>query len=180
MNKTLTLPVTLGRQSDPAAPVAEPAVDPAADAVDETEARMRRALGLEGRARRASPFAGRVEEKGFGPGRARRRFVPEKEATAAPDGHLAEALATERAAREHAEQALRHAQETIRDLQTKLGHAELARDEAVATLHARVGPPPVPAKPARPVRSAKPREPQPVKWWLSPGAKATQKKKRDA
>ena len=39
-------------------------------------------------------------------------------------------LATERAAREHAERLLREAQATILDLRTKQGHAELARAEA--------------------------------------------------
>jgi hypothetical protein len=41
------------------------------------------------------------------------------------------ALAAERNAREHAERALAEATNRMRDLQTKLGHAELARDEAL-------------------------------------------------
>ena len=41
------------------------------------------------------------------------------------------AVNAERAARERAERALQEARNTIRDLQTKLGHAELARREAV-------------------------------------------------
>ncbi len=151
MTKTLSLPFSLGPRTEAEAPAA----DPAADAVDETEARMRRALGLEARARRAAPGAGRTEERG------RRRFAPEPEAV---DGRLAQAIA----GREQAEQALRQAQETIRDLRTKLGHTELARDEAMAAL--KVARSPEPAAPKR-VAATKPREPQPVKWWLSSGAK---------
>ena len=45
-------------------------------------------------------------------------------------------LREERAAREHAEQALHAAQAIIRDLQTKLGHAVLARDEALEAVRA--------------------------------------------
>jgi hypothetical protein len=43
-------------------------------------------------------------------------------------------LATETAARERAERALAESQSVVRDLQTKIGHAELARTEAVETL----------------------------------------------
>jgi chromosome segregation ATPase len=43
-------------------------------------------------------------------------------------------LAAETAAREKAERALAEAQAAIRDLQTKIGHAELARNEAVEAL----------------------------------------------
>lgn len=42
------------------------------------------------------------------------------------------ALAAERSAREHAERALADANDRMRELQTKLGHAELARDESLA------------------------------------------------
>lgn len=44
------------------------------------------------------------------------------------------ALAAEIATRERIERALQEAQATIHDLQTKLGHADLARQEAVETL----------------------------------------------
>ena len=44
------------------------------------------------------------------------------------------ALAAETAAREKAERALQETQAVARDLQTKIGHAELARNEAVETL----------------------------------------------
>ena len=44
------------------------------------------------------------------------------------------ALAAETAARERAERALAEAHAVVRDLQTKLGHAALAKDEAAAAL----------------------------------------------
>jgi hypothetical protein len=44
------------------------------------------------------------------------------------------ALAAETAAREKAERALQESQAVARDLQTKIGHADLARNEAVETL----------------------------------------------
>ncbi|HET6607274.1 MAG TPA: hypothetical protein VFG62_11420 [Rhodopila sp.] len=44
------------------------------------------------------------------------------------------ALAAETALRERAERALNEAQSGIRDLQTKIGHAELAKNEALETL----------------------------------------------
>jgi hypothetical protein len=45
------------------------------------------------------------------------------------------ALAAETALRERAERALSEAQSALRDLQTKIGHAELAKNEALETLH---------------------------------------------
>lgn len=50
---------------------------------------------------------------------------------------LQESLAVEAAARASAERALEEAQSTIRTLQTKLSHLELARDEAVAMAQSR-------------------------------------------
>lgn len=50
---------------------------------------------------------------------------------------LQESLAVETAARGSAERALEEAQSTIRTLQTKLSHLELARDEAVAMAQSR-------------------------------------------
>lgn len=50
---------------------------------------------------------------------------------------LQENLAAETSARASAERALEEAQSSIRTLQTKLSHLELARDEAVALAHAR-------------------------------------------
>jgi len=44
------------------------------------------------------------------------------------------ALAAETAARERAERALAEAQSSARDLQTKIGHAELAKNEAIGAL----------------------------------------------
>jgi septal ring factor EnvC (AmiA/AmiB activator) len=44
------------------------------------------------------------------------------------------ALAAETAAREKAERSLSETQSVVRDLQTKIGHAELAKNEAVDTL----------------------------------------------
>ncbi|HVY13663.1 MAG TPA: hypothetical protein VHB27_00445 [Rhodopila sp.] len=44
------------------------------------------------------------------------------------------ALAVETAAREKAERALNEANGAVRDLQTKIGHAELAKNEAIETL----------------------------------------------
>jgi len=45
------------------------------------------------------------------------------------------ALAAETAARERAERALAESQSSARDLQTKIGHAELAKNEAIGALH---------------------------------------------
>jgi hypothetical protein len=127
------------------------------------EARMRRALGLEGGAAKARPQerqdpAQRQVER-FAMGH-KRRFVQDGEvpvtvvssrrdgtpdsaphrspaATAAPSRLEAaeNALAHEIATRQHAERACAEAQATIHDLQTKLGHAELARAEAADVLH---------------------------------------------
>ena len=44
------------------------------------------------------------------------------------------ALAAETAAREKAERSLAETQSVVRDLQTKIGHAELAKNEAIETL----------------------------------------------
>ncbi len=118
------------------------------------EERMRRALGLTGnRAGRSSPA--QTERPQAGPphrpaGRSsadkpRHRFVPDgavpgtvisrhrpDEADGPPTNRAAieAALRDERAARERAERSLQEALATVRDLQTKLGHAELARWEA--------------------------------------------------
>ena len=118
------------------------------------EERMRRALGLTGdRAVRSSPT--QTERSQAGPpgrpvGRSsadkpRHRFVQDgtvpvtilnrhrsDEADGPPTSRAAveAALQAERAARERAERSLQEALATVRDLQTKLGHAELARREA--------------------------------------------------
>ena len=118
------------------------------------EERMRRALGLTGdHAGRSSPAHAERPQAGP-PGRPagrssaakqRHRFVPDGavpvtvisrhrsgEADGPPTSRAAveAALQAERAARERAERSLQEALATVRDLQTKLGHAELARREA--------------------------------------------------
>jgi hypothetical protein len=86
---------------------------------------------------------------------------------------LQQTITVERGARQVAEAALRQAEETIRQLQTRLAHAELARIEATS-----VRPAPVveavleetvPRKKSR-VKQAEPAmaEDEPVEWW-TPG-----------
>jgi len=130
--------------------------------MDDAEAQMRRALGLNGTLRpradseridQAPPM--RSSDR-FTPAH-RRRFVQDGdvpvayvrreqqvEATIrqpAPANALSSrleraeaAVAVETAARQLAERSLQDAQGTIRDLRTKLGHADLARNEAVEAL----------------------------------------------
>ncbi len=50
----------------------------------------------------------------------------------AASARLEEVLQSERAAREHADAALKHANATIQALQTKIAHAELSHQEALA------------------------------------------------
>ena len=121
---------------------------------------MRRALGLTGdRAVRSSPP--RTERPQAGPpgrpagrspaDRPRHRFVQDgavpvtilnrhhpDEADGSPASRTAieAALRDERAARDRAERSLQEALATVRDLQTKLGHAELAYRELFATAQA--------------------------------------------
>jgi hypothetical protein len=131
------------------------------------EARMRRALGLDGEQLRSRPPTERADvpprqaERFSTPGH-KRRFVHDGEVpvtlvhglvsgrrehadgngarpvnNAQPTNRLevAEAaLAAEIATREKVERALAEAQATVHDLQTKLGHADLARQEAVEVL----------------------------------------------
>jgi hypothetical protein len=128
--------------------------------MEDTEAQMRRALGLYGDAPRQ-----RIEpERSEGPQRTmdryapnghRRRFVQDGDVpvtivrrdgitdplTTRPAAQIPPsqsrlqrteaALAVETAARDRAERALAEAQAMIRDLQTKIGHADLAKNEAV-------------------------------------------------
>ena len=108
-----------------------------------TEAQMRRALGLHDTSQTQTiPLPA-----GTSPGAShpqRRRFVRDGEVPVAvihrDHGHAPgtnaleaarQALREQVAAREHAEQLLHEAQGTIHDLQTKLAHERLARDEAV-------------------------------------------------
>lgn len=103
------------------------------------EARMRRALGLQG-----ASFGHSTPQRLDRP-RPRHRFVQDGEVPvvilnsprtpdADPDAQAAThaALEGERAARIKTEQALAEAQATIRSLQAKLAHAELAHAEALA------------------------------------------------
>ncbi len=117
------------------------------------EARMREALGLRSDGTRIPQAQTSRPERTMdhGPGAPRRhRFVQEGEvpvevmslrehsgrSTPAfgvrQRGEDPAALVAERAAREHAERALAEANDRMRELQTKFGHAELARDEALA------------------------------------------------
>lgn len=136
-------------------------------AADQTEARMREALGLtsnrgarDNRPKQSGSFNTSSPGRGGGGMDApKRRFVRDGEVqvmmvsgTRATDtvqqrrGHgpgpgpgqmneQAEAsqatIRAERAAREKAERALKEAQDSVRDLQTKLGHIGMARDEAI-------------------------------------------------
>jgi hypothetical protein len=131
---------------------------------DEAESQMRRALGLLGDAPRHRADADRPEPGvraggAFNGGLHRRRFVQDGDVpvtvvrrdpgpdvpanrVAAPVSvpsssrlqRTEAALAAETAAREKAERALNEAYAAVRDLQTKIGHAELARNEALESL----------------------------------------------
>jgi len=130
----------------------------------EAESQMRRALGLLGDNPRPRPDAERMDQPGrgsdrFSGGLHRRRFVqdgdvpvtvlrrePGYEApgnravapvTAPSNSRLQRtegALASETAARDRAERTLAEVQAAARDLQTKIGHAELAKNEAIEAL----------------------------------------------
>lgn len=136
----------------------ESAQTPASGApLDDAEQQMRRALGLFGDTPRPRQEPERTETPrnlggGFLPGAHRRRFVqdgevpvtvvhratPEHAASgqAAPTSsrlqRVEAALAAETAARERAERALHETQVALQALQTKIGHNELARNEAIA------------------------------------------------
>ena len=131
---------------------------------DEAESQMRKALGLLGESQRNRPDPERTDQSArmgdrFNGGLHRRRFVqdgdipvtvlrrdqgyeaPAHRGVAAPQVPTSSrlqrteaALAAETAAREKAERALAETQAVARDLQTKIGHAELAKNEAVDTL----------------------------------------------
>jgi len=131
---------------------------------DEAESQMRRALGLLGDAPRQRPDVDRVDQPArsgerFGGGLHRRRFVQDGDipvtvvrrepghdapahrviapATGPTSSRLQRteaALAAATAAREKAERSLNETLSVVRDLQTKIGHAELAKNEAVEAL----------------------------------------------
>jgi len=106
-----------------------------------TETQMRHALGLHGDApTRSSPSGSQPQ---------RRRFVRVGEVPVTvirrdhqPDGEhganqldaARQAIRSEATAKERAERLLAEAQAVIRDLQTKLGHERLAKDEALETV----------------------------------------------
>ena len=95
----------------------------------------------------------------------------EKDRTAAAE--LERAIAFEREVRKAAETGLKQAEETIRQLQTRLAHAELARVEAASVMPAPVVETVLKKKvpPTKPqVKRAKPTlaEDEPVEWW-TPG-----------
>ncbi len=170
-----------------------------------TENRMRRALGLQGPSRQ--PPQQRADQV-----RPRHRFVQDggvpvvvlnsrsdNDPTAVFKARIAEleaALETERAAHGATRRSLQEAQAAVQAQQTRLVHAELAHNEALAaernarqaaeeSLQARLAVPEqptaspvaapalaVPAKPKAAARKAprvprvSKKEPQPVKWWL--------------
>lgn len=127
--------------------------------MDDAEQQMRKALGLYGDAPRPRPDGERTESPrgaggGFMQGVHRRRFVQDGEVPvtvvrrdtpdpahpgtgqAAPTSsrlqRVEAALAAETAGRERAERALHEAQAAVQALQTKIGHNDLAKNEAVA------------------------------------------------
>jgi len=141
-------PDTLSERSGHSPEASAPA-DP--KQLDEAEAQMRKALGLEGTTLRMplDPEPGRGEhghrpaERGAFSGH-RRRFVRDGDVpvtvrrrdpvTEPGRNRLQQAeaqVAAEAAARTQVERALAEAQVQARDLQTKIGHAELAKDEAL-------------------------------------------------
>jgi hypothetical protein len=127
--------------------------------MDDAEQQMRRALGLYGDSPRPRPEGDRSEPAqraggGFMQGVHRRRFVQDGEVPVtvvrreAPDAahsgagpagptssrlqRVEAALAAETSARERAERALHETQAALQALQTKIGHNELAKNEAIA------------------------------------------------
>jgi hypothetical protein len=127
--------------------------------MDDAEQQMRRALGLYGDAPRPRPETDRSEPAqrtggGFMQGVHRRRFVQDGEVPvtvvrrdtpdaahpgsgqAAPTSsrlqRVEAALAAETAGRERAERTLHEAQAALQALQTKIGHNDLAKSEALA------------------------------------------------
>jgi hypothetical protein len=126
--------------------------------MDDAEQQMRKALGLHGEGPRSRP-EGEPQQRaggGFMQGVHRRRFVQDGEVPVTvvrrdpPDNGNAHggmgqsgptssrlqrveaALASETAGRERAERALHEAQSALQALQTKIGHNDLAKNEAVA------------------------------------------------
>ena len=134
-------------------------------AIDDAESQMRKALGLLGESPRHRSDSERMDQPGrlgdrFNAGLHRRRFVQDGDipvtvlrrdqgheapvhrgvaSAAAPTSSRLQrteaALTAETSARERAERILAETQSVMRDLQTKIGHAELAKNEAVEAFH---------------------------------------------
>jgi hypothetical protein len=140
-------------------PREQPQSSSTAPPMDDAEQQMRKALGLYGDTPRPRPDGDRQETPqrtggGFMQGVHRRRFVQDGEVPVtvvrrdAPDAahsgpgqngptssrlqRVEAALAAETAARDRAERALHEAQAAVQALQTKIGHNDLAKNEAVA------------------------------------------------
>jgi hypothetical protein len=140
-------------------PREQPQSSATAPPMDDAEQQMRKALGLYGDQPRQRPDNERGEPAqrgggGFMQGVHRRRFVQDGEVPVtvvrrdAPDAahpgsgqagptssrlqRVEAALAAETAGRERAERALHEAQSAVQALQTKIGHNDLAKNEAVA------------------------------------------------
>jgi hypothetical protein len=142
----------------------DPAAESASDPNDEAESQMRRALGLLGEGPRHRSDPDRMEQPSrlgdrFNGGLHRRRFVQDGDipvtvlrrdpgyevpahrgvapASVPSSSRLQRAeaaLASETSHRERAERALAEVQAIAHDLQTKIGHAELAKNEALEAL----------------------------------------------
>jgi hypothetical protein len=141
-------PDTLDERSGHSPEVSAPA---APEQADDTEARMRKALGLDGTTLRLKQVTERVDQ-GHRPAehsafRHRRHFVRDGDVPVTVMRHdpvaepkfnrlqQAEAqLTAETAARAQAERALIGAQSQARDLQTTVGHTELATTEALEAI----------------------------------------------
>ena len=189
-----------------------------ADSQDEAEARMRQALGLFGQRPSHTDHSGPSERRQGGGGGGhmqvgarRHRFVQDGEvqvsvvrgrrdqqaaslapALPRPEGRdrLLDEQHADRAARELAERKLADAQTVLKTLQTRLGHAELERDEAMEEAKAlreqlaseramaeerqAARAAPVEVRRERPIakvdtvpaEAVVSEEPEPVKWWL--------------
>jgi hypothetical protein len=152
-------------QQDKMVRAADPSAGGDTGPIDEAESQMRKALGLMGEGQRHRPDSDRIEQPHrmgdrFNGGLHRRRFVQDGDipvtvlrrdqghevpahrgvaAVAAPTSSRLQrteaALAAETAAHEKAERSLAEAQALAHDLQTKIGHAELAKNEAIEALH---------------------------------------------
>ncbi len=157
-------PASSENQRDRVIPVSESRANDATGQIDEAESQMRKALGLLGESTRHRADQDRIEtparfNERFSTGSHRRRFVqdgdipvtvvrrdqghevqphrgsvPAASPTSSRLQRVEVALASEIAAREKAERSLGEALALARDLQTKIGHAELGKNEALEAL----------------------------------------------